>query len=81
MAGVDPARIPKQSNEDRKAEKITRLRERAHIWRVRVWAESERRIRGFEAELAAMGRDADPLFEPDFEDESMLEHYAELTTK
>ena len=71
----------KQSNEERKAEALMKRAQKAHDWRVQVWAQSERRIRGFNAELAVLGMDQFEPYEPDFEDAQMLEHYATMPLK
>lgn len=68
----------KQSNEDRKIEALRKKIEKAHDWRVQVWAQSERRIKAMTAELAVLGAAPIDLFDPDFTDESMVEHYATM---
>lgn len=68
----------KESNEDRKRDKLRRQATRAHEWRVQVWAQSELRIREAQAGLEVLGSPAVDLFEPDFNDDSMLHHYATM---
>lgn len=68
----------KQSNEDRKKEALYRKAMKADAWRVQVWAQSERRIQGFNAELAVLGADPYQPMETDFEDQAQLEHYATM---
>ena len=69
----------RQSNDDRRAEKLAKEVTRAHEWRVQVWAQSEIRIRRRNAELVAMGREPIEPFDPDFGSLEMLTHYAEMT--
>lgn len=69
----------KQQNEDRKAEALMKKAQRAHDWRVQVWAQSERRIRGFNAQLTVLGREEFIPYEPQFDDDTALEHYASMT--
>lgn len=69
----------KQSNDDRRADKLTKGIIRAHDWRVQVWAQSELRIQRMNAELEAMGREQVIPFEPQFDTKEMLTHYAEMT--
>jgi hypothetical protein len=71
----------KKSNDDRKIESLMRKAQKAHDWRVQVWAQSERRIRGFNAQLEVIGAPAYEPFEPDFKDDAMLEHYATMPLK
>lgn len=68
-----------QSNEDRKAEALCRKIQKAHDWRVQVWAQSELRIQAAQAELAVLGREAMALYEPDFADEDRVRHFAEMS--
>lgn len=69
----------KQSNDDRRADKLQKEIQRAHDWRVQVWAQSELRIQRKNAELEAIGRVAIEPFTPDFGSQEMLQHYAEMT--
>lgn len=71
----------KQSNDDRKIESLMKKAQKAHDWRVQVWAQCERRIKGFNAQLAVLGADEFEPYEPDFEDAAMLEHYATMPLK
>jgi hypothetical protein len=71
----------KQSNDDRKIESLNKKAQKAHDWRVQVWAQCERRIRGFNAQLAVLGADEFEPFEPDFNDDALLEHYATMPLK
>lgn len=75
----DAAATLKQSNEDRKKAALRQKIEKAHNWRVQVWAQSERRIKAMEAELAVLGDEPINLFEPDFTDPANIEHYATMT--
>ncbi len=69
----------KQSNEDRKRDALIKKAEKAHNWRVQVWAQSERRIQAINAELEVLGvSDRFEPWEPNFEDAEMLKHYAEM---
>lgn len=69
----------RQSNDDRRADKLAKEVNRAHEWRVQVWAQSELRIRARNAELQAMGRDPITPFDADFDSVDMLKHYSEMT--
>lgn len=69
----------KQSNDDRRADKLMKQAQRAHDWRVQVWAQSELRLKRVNAELEAMGRDAFQPYEPDFTDPERLAHYSEMS--
>lgn len=68
----------KQSNEDRKKDALMKKARKAHDWRVQVWAQSERRIAGFNAELAVLGAEPFEPYVPDFDDPDALEHYATM---
>lgn len=68
----------KQSNEDRKRDALLKKANKAHNWRVQVWAQMERRIRSINAELAVLGTEEFKPFEPQFDDDGMLEHYANM---
>lgn len=67
---------PKQSNEDRKADAIRRRIDKAHAWRVNVWANRELAILSMQAELTTLGYPEVDLFAPDFTDENLLREYA-----
>lgn len=71
----------KQQNEDRKREALMRKAQKAHDWRVQVWAQCERRIRGFNAQLAVLGAEEFIPYEPQFDDDEMLEHYSTMPLK
>lgn len=71
----------KKSNDDRKIESLMHKAQKAHDWRVQVWAQCERRIRGFNAQLAVLGAPEFEPYEPQFDDDSMLEHYATMPLK
>lgn len=71
----------KKSNDDRKIEALMKKAQKAHDWRVQVWAQSERRIRGFNAELEVIGAPAFEPYEPQFDDDEMLGHYATMPLK
>lgn len=68
-----------KSNEDRRAEALARRIEKAHDWRVRVWAQSELRIIAMNAEMETLGYPPPALFKPDFSDRKMLLQYAPET--
>lgn len=69
----------KQSNEDRKRDALLKKAEKAHNWRIQVWAQSERRIQAINAELEVLGvSDRFEPWEPDFDNPDMLKHYAEM---
>lgn len=68
----------KESNEDRKKDKLRRQIARAHDWRIRVWAESELKIRSANAALAVLGAEEVKVFEPDFTSDENLHHYANM---
>lgn len=71
----------KKSNDDRKIESLMKKAQKAHDWRVQVWAQSERRIRGFNAQLAVLGAEEFAPYDPDFNDDGLLEHYATMPLK
>lgn len=66
-------------NEDMRVAKIMAKAQRAHDWRVQVWAQSEQRIQAMNAELQAMGREPFQPYEPDFTDKDRVAHYAEMS--
>lgn len=68
----------KESNDQRKIRALTARATKAHEWRVQVWAQMERKIRGLNAELAILGADAYEPYEPQFDDDAMLDHYATM---
>jgi hypothetical protein len=69
----------KESNEDRKRDKLTRAIQRAHEYRVQVWAQMELKILGAVGDLEVLGGEPPELLEPDFADKEMLHHYASMT--
>lgn len=71
-------RTLKESNDDRKRDKLRRSITRAHEWRVQVWAQSELKIRAANASLVALGSDPVEPFPPQFEDDGMLHHYSTM---
>lgn len=69
----------KETNEDRKRDKLQREVNRAHDWRVQVWAQMELKIRSANASLEVLGSEPVEVFAPQFDDDSMLQHYASMT--
>jgi hypothetical protein len=69
----------KETNEDRRKDKLRRQVNRAHDWRVQVWAQSELKIREANAALQALGDEPIKPFDPDFTDDSNLHHYSTMT--
>lgn len=65
-------------NENRRREKLQRQAQRAHEWRVQVWAQSEQKIQALNAQLALLGADPYVGFEPDFTDPMSLAQYATM---
>lgn len=68
----------KQSNDDRKKDKLRRQITRAHEWRVQVWAQSEIKIRAAQAALTALGGEEVDMFMPEFDNDEMLHHYSNM---
>lgn len=68
----------KESNEDRKRAKLRKSITRAHEWRVQVWAQSELKIQGAQAQLDVLNGGTVELFEPQFDDPDMVAHYASM---
>lgn len=75
----DLKRSIKESNEERRQDKLRREVTRAHEWRVQVWAQMELKIRRANASLEVSGAEAVVPFEPIFGDDEMLAHYASMT--
>lgn len=69
----------KQSNDDRKRDRLERKARRAHEWRVQVWAQSELAIRAANAELEILNGEVYQPYQPEFDNEQMLHHYANMT--
>lgn len=69
----------KQTNEERRRDKLQKQAARAHEWRVQVWAQQTLRLDRINAELAAMEFPPVVPWEPDFADREMLKHYAEMS--
>lgn len=69
----------KISNDDRKRNKLSREITRAHEWRTQVYAQMELKIRTATAQLEVLGGEAPDLFEPQFDDDDMLHHYASMS--
>lgn len=69
----------KVTNVSRKRDKLTREAQRAHEWRVQVWAQMELKLRGANASLEAMGGEPYVPFDPDFSTMEQLNHYASMT--
>lgn len=69
----------KESNEDRKRDKLQRKAHRAHEWRVQVWAQSELAMQAANAELEILGSEPYMPYTPDFSSPDMLTHYASMT--
>lgn len=66
-------------NQKRKLEKLLKQAQRAHEWRVQVWAQSEQRIAQINAQLAVLGAEPYVCFDPNFNDPEMLAHYAGMS--
>lgn len=75
---VQPVK-PVETNEDRRASALCKKIQKAHDWRVQVWAQSELRIKASQEALAVLGRDPVTLYEPDFSDPEVVRHYAEMS--
>lgn len=71
-------RSTKESNDDRKKARLSRQAQRAHEWRVQVWAQSELKIRGCNAELEILGAEMYRPYSPDFTDDDLLQHYSTM---
>jgi hypothetical protein len=71
-------RTLKESNDDRKRDKLRRQATRAHEWRVQVWAQSEFKIRAANAALEALGSKPVDIFPPKFDDNEMLHYYSTM---
>lgn len=69
----------KQTNEERKIQALRKKIEKAHDWRVQVWAQSQRRIEAMTAELGVLGAAPVDLYEADFSDPANVEHYATMS--
>lgn len=69
----------KESNEDRKRDKLRRQAIRAHEWRIQVWAQMELKIRSAQASLEVLGAEPVDLMEPQFDDDEMVHHYASMS--
>lgn len=65
-----------ETNEMRRARKLLDRINRAHDWRVKVWAQCELRIQAMSTELTVLGNEPPMLFKPDFSDHDMLLEYA-----
>lgn len=81
MSAIPNESALKQSNDDRKRAALMAKAAKAHDWRVQVWAQCERRIRGFNAELKVLGVEPFEPYEPQFDDDAMLEHYSTMPLK
>lgn len=68
----------KEHNDQLKREKLQRKIRRAHEWRVQVWAQSELKIREGQAGLGVLGVEPVEIFDPKFDDDDMLHHYATM---
>lgn len=67
------------SNEERKARKLRREAQRAHEWRVQVWAQMHTKIEAANAALGALGADQYEPWEPNFSDPDLLHQYSTMT--
>lgn len=74
----NPKKTLKESNEDRKRDKLRREATRAHEWRVQVWAQMELKIRTANAQAEVLGAEPYVPFEPQFDDDAMLNHYSTM---
>ena len=79
MSEQQQAQALKQSNEERKVEALRKKIDKAHDWRVQVWAQSQRRIEAMQAQLAVLGAAPVDLYEPDFTDPANVEHYSTMS--
>lgn len=68
--------MSKQTNEERRAERLRREIQKQHGWRVKTWAVAMKYIDERQKELAALGFDEEELFQPDFNNPAMVEEYA-----
>lgn len=80
---VDPLKGTDESgtiiyNLRKKQEKLLRQAQRAHEWRVQVWAQQEQRLRTINAQLQTVGLEPFVPFKPDFDDADQLAHYASM---
>lgn len=66
-------------NDGLKAARLQRVINRQHEWRVQVWAQSQQRIEKAQAEYVELTGEPLALFEPDFSNAEMVEHYATMT--
>lgn len=69
----------KESNDDRKRDRLRREVQRANEYRIKIWAQSELKIRGALADLEVLGGEPPVLLEPDFKDNESLNAYAAMT--
>lgn len=68
----------KESNDDRKRQRLHREAVRAHEWRVRVWAECELRIRQANVSTEVLGGEPYVPWDPNFDDDAQLLHYSTM---
>lgn len=77
-AEAPPQKGDPDYNERMRRYKLVRTIQRAHEWRVQVWAQMERKIKSSNAALEAMGSEPIVPFEPNFADPEVVEHYATM---
>lgn len=76
MAQADN-QLTKQTNEERRAERLRREIAKQHNWRVMTWAKAEKYIEERQQELTLLEFERESLFEPDFTDPALVDQYAD----
>lgn len=78
-SGSSEAVTTNNYNKERRANRLRTEVRKGHNWRVQVWAQQKQRIDAKNAELEAMGFEPEVLFEPDFANDEMVEHYTKMS--
>jgi hypothetical protein len=79
MATIDDqqdAERATETNADRRRVRLLREIKKQHNWRIQTWAKAELYIAKRQAELVELGFGKEDLFRPDFDDQAMIEYYA-----
>jgi hypothetical protein len=73
MAGIQD---DSESNADRRAARLRKEIDKQHKWRVTTWAKADQYIKLRQNELVELGFEPHETFDPDFDDEAMVDAYA-----
>lgn len=78
-AAAEGNTLSKETNEERRRNRLRREIAKQHNWRVTTWAKAITYIEERQLELEALGFPREELFEPDFGNPALVAQYSDLT--